>query len=524
MSLQQVKGQSGYYVQSVASGLLSKSEIGKFTDSNHLDRILEQDDAQKYDRNISTLFSQGYNDKSTFFDNLVENASTFYVNNPNIPFYWEVDLPTELPKIVDIPSTTTGLAKIGYDEQTFQFICNRKVFVLNDVVALGSYEHGPQIEIVADPLPYNGHYLYTAILSNTDKTEYLTSKWFHIGVPLLKVDNSIGEFDQNLSSIALGGGKIKLYDRLGAGFGVEHTTTSWADQVVPVGKDGHKLDLEIITKYEKNQKGEIIDVQSYWSRTIETALKKEMRNMKIRRFLHGAAATTRTSAQQQEIKYKSDGIMRKVRKAGNHLTLPKGSFSINILRNLYDVFYDNRVDIKDRAETVLYTNKAGMKAFKEASKADLMNAGFQINIGEGNRFVQGNGQDIVLNWGVNGVVTEETGRIRMVLLPELDYRSTDKEYGKTRQRPPVFLSLDVLNNSEQSIKNNIRIVRPKGQPGPTWGYIDGRRSHNGFAASQGMQSASKYPGSTIWMEDRCDLRIDDLSRTLLIEEESSFLY
>ena len=82
----------------------------------------------------------------------------------------------------------------------------------------------------------------------------------------------------------------------------------------------------------------------------------------------------------------------------------------------------------------------------------------------------------------------------------------------------------LLDNSKESIKNNIRKIRPKGQPDKTWGWIDGRFSNKGFSASQGMNSASKFPGTTAWIEDRWDLRIDELSRTLLIEEEEEFLY
>jgi len=58
----------------------------------------------------------------------------------------------------------------------------------------------------------------------------------------------------------------------------------------------------------------------------------------------------------------------------------------------------------------------------------------------------------------------------------------------------------------------------KDRPSMTWGYIDGRMHHLGFARSQGMSSASKFPGYTLWMEDRCDVFIEDLSRTVLIEE------
>lgn len=521
MSLQQIPGQVGYVVKPFASAHLNKEQLGKFMDSNHLDMVLNEQDAQEYDKKITTLFSEGYNMKNTFFENIVNSASTYHVDNPNIPFFWDIDLPTQLPKIIDIPTATLNNTKKGIDGQPFQFVSSDKVFVLNDVVALGSYEHGPQIEIVADPLPHNGYWLYTAILSTLDKTEFLTNTWFKIGVPLLKVDNSIGEFDQDLSSIAHTGGKLRLYDRLGSSFGVEHTVTAWADQVVPKSKDGKPLDIQIITKYEIGAKGEKIGIGSSWMRTAEVALNKEMIAMKTRRFLYGSAATTQTSGQQQEVKYKSDGLIKKIRKAGNYMELPRGSFSINILRDIYDAFYEGRVDPENR-ETVLYTNRAGIQAFREASKQDLLNAGFTLILDD--KFVEGKGQNLVLNWGVNGVVTEETGRIRMEYLPDLDHRGTEYEYGVTRRRSPVFLSLDVLNNGNNAIKNNIRIVRPKGKPGPSWGYINGRWSNRGFSATQGMNSASKFPGTTMWIDDRCDLRVDDLSRTLLIEEEQDFLY
>lgn len=523
MPLQQLPGQIGYVVKPISSANLRKDELGKFTDYNHLDRILDLEDAVEYDRKIVPLFSQINVAKNTFFESIINSASTWMVDNPAVPFYWDIDLPGELPKIVEIPASTSGDAQPGIDGHVIQFVSSRKVFVLNDVVAIGSYEWGPQVEIIADPLPYNGYWLYSAVLATLDKTEYLTTKWFKIGAPLLKVDDSIGEFDQNLSSIAHIGGKMRLYDRLGSGFGVEHTATSWAMQVVPKSKDGKPIDLQQIIKYQINDKGEPIRVGDAWMRTVEMMCKKEMLAMKTRRFLYGSAATTQTSNQQQEVKYKSDGLMKKIRKAGNYFPLPKGAFSINLLRDIFEDFYNNRVDLENR-NTVLYANREGMKIFREAAKEDLKASGFTMVLDSGNRFATGSGQNITLNWGVSNIVTEETGLITIKELPDLDWRGTEFEYGRTKNRAPVFMSLDVLNNQENSIKNNIRIVRPKGQPGPTWGYIDGRRSHNGFSASQGMQSASKFPGSTIWMEDRCDLRIDDLSRTFLMEEEPDFLY
>ena len=81
---------------------------------------------------------------------------------------------------------------------------------------------------------------------------------------------------------------------------------------------------------------------------------------------------------------------------------------------------------------------------------------------------------------------------------------------------------DVSPMSDGSMVNNMREVRMQGAPSMTWGYIDGTAHHLGFAKSQGMSSANKFPGYEIWMKDRCDIFIEDLSRTVLIEEIPQF--
>jgi len=87
---------------------------------------------------------------------------------------------------------------------------------------------------------------------------------------------------------------------------------------------------------------------------------------------------------------------------------------------------------------------------------------------------------------------------------------------------PIFMVFDVSPTSDGSLINNIREVRREGTPSMQWGYIDGRRSHLGAMASQGFTASSKFPGYTIWMEDRCDVFIEDMSRTVLIEEIPQF--
>ena len=104
----------------------------------------------------------------------------------------------------------------------------------------------------------------------------------------------------------------------------------------------------------------------------------------------------------------------------------------------------------------------------------------------------------------------------------LDLPQSNLEFGQNKKSTPVFMVFDVSPMSDGSMVNNIREVRMKGAPSMTWGYIDGTRHHLGFAKSQGMSSANKFPGYEIWMKDRCDVFIEDLSRTVLIEEIPQF--
>ncbi len=129
---------------------------------------------------------------------------------------------------------------------------------------------------------------------------------------------------------------------------------------------------------------------------------------------------------------------------------------------------------------------------------------------------------LTYGFAFDAMVTRETGRIELIHLKELDLPQSNLEFGQNKKSTPVFFVFDVSPASDGSLLNNIREVRMKGQPSMTWGYIDGRWHHLGFAKSQGMSSANKFPGYTLWMEDRCDVFVEDLSRTVLIEEIPQF--
>lgn len=250
-------------------------------------------------------------------------------------------------------------------------------------------------------------------------------------------------------------------------------------------------------------------------------MRKSMLELKVKRMIWASPGTVKTNGSKQELKRTSAGVYHRMRNNGNLVQYNRGEFSANLIRAVFgDLFY-RRVDVKDR-RVKMYTNEAGFDVFQQALKDDALNSGLTFMADSGNRYMQGEGQNITYNFAFDAMVTRETGRVELVHLKELDLPQTNLEFGQNMKSTPVFMVFDVSPLSDGAMVNNIREVRMQGAPSMTWGYIDGTRSHLGFAKSQGMQSANKFPGYELWMKDRCDVFIEDLSRTVLIEEIPQF--
>ncbi len=238
---------------------------------------------------------------------------------------------------------------------------------------------------------------------------------------------------------------------------------------------------------------------------------------KVRKMIWAKPGTSKVRGAKQEIKKISAGIIHRLRTSGNYHAYNRGDFSVNMLRAIFgDLFY-RRVSMGDR-RVKMYTNEAGIDVFEQAIKQDAMNSGLSFVVDSGDRFVQGSGRNLVYNFAFSSTVTRETGRIDVVHLQELDQPQSNLEYGQNLKSTPIFIVFDVSPTGDGSMKTNVREVRVAGQPSLTWGYINGRRHHLGFAASQGHDAANKFNGYTIFMDDRYDVFIEDLTRCVLIEE------
>lgn len=512
MSFTQVPGFNGYTYARVSS--MDKRAIGKLTDSNHLES-LHQEAPAEYDKKIISLYTQTSLYANDFME-MINQATPFYIDGQTDHWKWDITIPYKFPKIIEVPDATAQLAKPGIDQQEFQLVLDTAEYVMNDVITPERRYNKNALYVTKDPVPYNAGFLYTfGILAENPQTDFIHPKFIQPGTELQFLYNIIGEFDQDLSGLPRLGEKMTLFDSLSGGFGVEHTVTKWADERVI--RDG--LDLMVFAKMQRNEVGELKVAGTRWEPYIETLMRKKMLDMKVNKMIWGVEGTAKTRGSKQEIKRSSKGVYHKMRDNGNLVQYNRGEFTTNLLRTVFgDLFY-RRVDIKDR-RVKIYTNEAGFDLFNQANKEDLLNSG--LTVIADSRFIQGSGQNMMVSYGFDAMTTRETGRIDLIHLKELDLPQTNLEFGQNKKSTPLFMVFDVSPTGDGTPKNNIREVRLKGAPSMTWGYIDGRQHHLGHAASKGMSSASKQPGYTIWMEDRCDVFIEDLSRTVIIEEVPQF--
>jgi hypothetical protein len=517
MAIQQLPGLTGFMYARVSS--MDKRAVGKLTDSNHLESFHSTEPAD-YDKKIISLYTQSTLYSNDFLD-MINKSTPFYIDNNSDAWKWDIQVPYKFPKIIDIPTSTGDLSTPGIDGQEFTLVLDTNEFSKNAIISVGSRQYGPRLYVIKDPQPHNAGFLYTFTLVTDNPTvDFVSSTFLQIGLELELIDGSIGEFDQDLLGLPRLGEKITMFESLGAGYGYEHTITSWADQRMLRDSSGKPLDILV---YANTRRGQIPTKSEHvkWEPFVEFWMRKSMMEMKVKRMIWAKPGTTKSNGSKQELKRTSAGVYHRMRNNGNLVQYNRGEFSPNLLRSVFgDLFY-RRVDVKDR-RVKMYTNEAGFDVFQQALKSDALNSGLTLVADSGDRYIQGKGQQLTYNWAFDSMVTRETGKIELVHLKELDLPQTNLEFGQNKKSTPIFFVFDVSPASDGSLVNNIREVRMSGQPSMTWGYVDGRRHHLGFAASKGMSSASKFPGYTIWMEDRSDVFIEDLSRTVVIEEVPQF--
>lgn len=515
--MQTIPGLTGFVYGRISS--LDKRAIGKITDSNHLES-LHLTDPFDYDKKIISLYTQTSLFSNDFL-NLLSKSEPFYIDSNTDSWKWKVNIPYRFPKIIDIPAETAAMTNVGIDGKEFKLVLDSNEFAKNSIVVLGTRQYGPSLYAVDDPQPYNAGFIQTfTLVSENPKNEWVNPVFLKVGTELELINGAIGEFDQSLLGLGRLGEELILFESLGSAYGFQHTITKWADERTLKDSQGRPLDI-LVYAPQKRAQMPLTKNDIRWEPYIEFLMRTKMLEMKVSRMIWSKPGTVKTGNSRQELKRVSGGIYHRMRSAGNYVPYNRGEFSSNLLRTVFgDLFY-RRVDV-DKRRVKIYTNESGFDVFDRAIKNDALNSGLQLVVDSGNKFIQGEGRSLVYNWSFSSMISTETGKVELVHLKELDLPQTNLSFGQNKKSTPIFIVFDVSPEKDGGGFSNIREVRMKSAPSMTWGYIDGRQHHLGFARSQGMSSANMFPGYTIWMEDRCDVFIEDLTRTVLIEEIPQF--
>lgn len=516
MAVQTLSGFTGLKYGRISS--MDGRAVGKFTDANHLYSFHDKEPA-KYDKEVISLYTQSSLYSNDFL-NMINQSTPYYIPGGKDTWQWDVDSPYRFPVILGVPDSTYSQARPGIDGKEVELIIDTDEYALNSIVVIGDRRFGPQLHAITDPKPLGGGKFYQQFtyITENPKVDFVDKQWLQPGKQLQLINGATAEFDQDLLGLARPGDKLRLFESLGAGYGFEHTITSWADAIKLRDEKGRPQDLLFFVDQRRNELP-ITRNSIRWEPFIEFEMRRQMLELKVKRMIWSKPGSAKTRGTQQEIKKISAGIYHRMRMNGNLVQYNRGEFSGNLLRAVFgDLFY-RRVSVADR-RVKMYTNEAGFDVFQQAIKTDALNSGLTIvaDGGPNGIGIQGSGQHLTYNWAFDSMVTRETGKIELVHLTELDLPQLADEFGQNKKSTPVFMVFDVSPGRDGSPRENIREVRIEGEASMTWGYVEGRRHHLGFAASKGMSSANMFPGYKIWMEDRSDVFIEDLSRMVLIEE------
>ena len=509
MSLKVLPGTVGYVASTVSSK--DKKAIAKLTQANHI-YSLTQGYTTPYDKTIIDIWSKTTPGESGGFIEMVNNASVFEVNSDT--FHYNLEIEKEPPAILEIPETTKAKILEGlYASDTFDVIFDSDYFTGEDIIS-SNYMYRDKYQVVSYGGVYGDGWLYTLKLTGetVNDSTLVDTRDLVVGRKFEKIDYVHGEHDQELSGLGYMKDKIRLYNSIPADYGVEHTITTWADRQVLKDANGNPLDIVIYDQYKVDNKGKAIKTGSRWEPVVDQLIRREMMKIKKNRYLYGTGGEVTTGNRGQERKKVVEGLIPQLRRHSNHVTFPRGEFSLNLLREAIGAMFRGKVSFEDR-RVQLFTNEAGIKAFRQANKEDLQNSGFTV-IAD-NRFIEGSHQDMVVNYGFSEAITMETGRISVKHLADLDKESINPE-DRDNERP-IFIIFELGTDSDKV--TNIRQVRWEGESSYTFGYVQGTRSPFGFAASKGMQSANMFNGYKLWQKDHGGLFIEDFSKTMIIEEE-----
>lgn len=485
----------------VASSFYQKNGLGKFTDKNMLDTIL-LDRPQQYDR-IIKLFTQGRLYSSDFLDLVMSNATPFYVKEPNGQFSYEIHKYSDLPKVVINLSDTN--MRTGIDGTEFSLVFDKRVFVINDRITAHRREQEVQLQVVREPERYQNFWKYTFLAISEFNDGFVPQKFLQPGTEYIKLDNGIGEYTTELTSIGMIDGNMTVVTEGLEEYGIEHTMTEYAKlKKLKYDQYGKPLDITYYSVATTNDQGQKVNLMT-WEPTIQSLMRSEMMKMKANKLFWGRPGMGKDE-KGRPIKFYS-GLWRQMHQ-GNVIHFDQGTASINLFRYALDNLFHNRVAIADR-KAKIYTNRTGMQLISRLVRQEATSQGLVYNA---DKFVTGpDNLNLGFMMDFSWFHTKETGKVEFVELEQLNQADTFLEQSKSKRVPPIFIILDISGEGHMGMRE----LKLEGRPNMLSAYIPGVTSFNGVDS---VLSASRNPYQTWMMKDFTGLFLEDPTRTVIIKE------
>ena len=185
MALQTIPGFTGLTYARVSS--LDGRAMGKLTDTNHLESLQHDMSPFPYDKKIIDIYTQSSLYSNDFLD-MINKSTLFYLGGLTDTWKWQIEVPYQFPKIIDIPASTLALTSPGIDGKSFEIVLDTKV-AKNSVISVGHKMYGQNFGIISDPYPYDSGWLHTCVLISANPTsEYVNPILLQQGIDVEVID------------------------------------------------------------------------------------------------------------------------------------------------------------------------------------------------------------------------------------------------------------------------------------------------------------------------------------------------
>lgn len=522
---------------------------GAFTDVNHLFNLYGEDPYTTH-LGVVNLWNQMKWVNTPLLSQTELNKNVMFVNGMDARITFTVPYDLEGIRVIEDPNDPT-IAKLGIDGQTFQVVFSEDTFQKNDIVTY-DLRDGQRLFIRDYLGQVNEGHLYEVELGSLPeekKYKYFDRSFLRPGVQFLKVDERVGEFDEEGSSFDARTGVMKFEHRFASHRLVTHEITTYAD-MLEVAKGGLEFNTKVknhldpkksnfITAFGLLDKdtGKMQPGTFRYLTMVEAMIMAELLKIEENSLMWGSPmVVTGTRNKQKAV---AGGLYHQM-KQGYRRKITK--YTKAVLVDLINYLFANRPDIKIEDRRIKID--CGQAAYRDLLHLlqdelralpvvlDNSSVGVVRKIGDANNLVQ----KLSVGYQVQSAFLTGFGTIELNHNPALDsYVNRAMNEPMIGQYPKfsyTAMIMDVTDGAstnavdfgknvefaEGANKNaNIFLMKPKGMTAPQLTVVPGRGSRFGLYSGGMNVATSLRPTTQVAIENASQIFLADTTRSAMVE-------